>query len=53
MKQETLEALQAFAEEVSRTIRSVADMGCGADTSALTDAKDRLWDALQNEDMGP
>lgn len=51
MKNTTLEAFQKFIEETYRAIRLVADIGPAADTSALCESKDALWDALQNEEV--
>lgn len=50
MKLETLNALAEFADEVTRAIRGLQD-GNGADTSALSDAKQRLCDALEVENV--
>lgn len=51
MRLETLNAFVDYIEKVNRAIHAVADMGPGADLSALTEAAIRLRDALENENV--
>jgi len=49
MKTKTIEAFQNYIEANYRTIRSLAADGTTLDITCLSDARDRLWDALENE----